>query len=228
MKNTDKFLLAIVVGVVLLIVVAFAVVFTRPKPAYQSDDTPAGVVHNYLFALQEGNYERAYSYLSPSLDGYHLSLAAFLSPFLSNAYDFITNLLLLTTGGKLETNYYGRSPDWMRDDLAAMLVLSVLWFYHLLVARADSKASPETGGSAAVKSLYVYVFSATGLTMTFVGIIQIINWILFQFGSQVGIYDINLVNLRVEVARLIVGVPLWLFGQSADGRDPARVSRSET
>lgn len=67
-KDTDKILVGIVAGVVLLIVVAFVVVLTRPDPEYQSDETPQGVVHNYLLALQKGEYERALSYISSSID----------------------------------------------------------------------------------------------------------------------------------------------------------------
>jgi len=46
MKITDKFLIGSVAGVILLVSVAFAVAFLRPKPTYQSDDTPEGVAHN--------------------------------------------------------------------------------------------------------------------------------------------------------------------------------------
>ena len=88
MKNTDKFLIAIVAGVVLLIGVAFAVVFLRPKPTYQTDDTPEGVAHNYLFALQQKDYARAYSYLSPDIDGYPDSVARFTTDISNNGYGF--------------------------------------------------------------------------------------------------------------------------------------------
>lgn len=70
MKTTDKFLIGIVAGVVLLVGVAFAVVLLRPKPAYRADDTPENVAHNYLLALQQSDYERAYGYLSPTIRGY--------------------------------------------------------------------------------------------------------------------------------------------------------------
>ncbi|HWQ13488.1 MAG TPA: hypothetical protein VNL77_11845 [Roseiflexaceae bacterium] len=73
MLRTDRFLLGIVVGAVALVVVAFAVVLTRPKPAYQPDDTPAGVAFNYLLALQREDYPRAYGYLWPGLKGYPAS-----------------------------------------------------------------------------------------------------------------------------------------------------------
>ncbi|HLB50476.1 MAG TPA: hypothetical protein VJL59_25930 [Anaerolineales bacterium] len=77
MKSTDKFLIGIVGGVILLIVVAFAVAFLRPKPTYLPDDTPEGVAHNYLFALQQKDYARAYGYLSPTISGYPKSAEVF-------------------------------------------------------------------------------------------------------------------------------------------------------
>ena len=77
MKSTDRLLAGIVAGVVLLVSVAFAVALLRPKPTYRPDDTPDGAAHNYLFALQQQDYARAYSYLSPSLPGYPASAAAF-------------------------------------------------------------------------------------------------------------------------------------------------------
>lgn len=88
MKNTDKFLIAIVAGVALLIGVAFAVVFLRPKPTYQTDDTPEGVAHNYLFALQQKDYARAYGYLSPGMDGYPDSVARFTTDITSYNHGF--------------------------------------------------------------------------------------------------------------------------------------------
>lgn len=70
MKSTDKVLIGIVSGIVLLVVVAFSVAMLRPKQAYLPDDTPEGVAFNYLFALQQGDYEKAHDYLSPSMKGY--------------------------------------------------------------------------------------------------------------------------------------------------------------
>src|SRR5262245_57084040 len=77
MKSTDKFLIGIVIGVIVLIGIAFAVVLLRPQPTYQAEDTPEGVAHNYLLALQQEDYARAYNYLSPSLEGYPASADEF-------------------------------------------------------------------------------------------------------------------------------------------------------
>ena len=77
-RSTDKFLIGIVVGVIILIGAAFAVAFLRPAPTFQPDDTPAGVAHNYLLALQKKEYERAYGYLSPTLENYPDSVDKFI------------------------------------------------------------------------------------------------------------------------------------------------------
>jgi hypothetical protein len=67
-KGTDKFLVGIVAGVVILVIAVLAVALLRPnQPAYEPDDTAEGVAHNYLLALQLEDYERAYGYLSRTL-----------------------------------------------------------------------------------------------------------------------------------------------------------------
>jgi hypothetical protein len=69
-KAPDKFLVAILAGVVLLVGITFAAALLRPAPTYRSDETPEGVAHNYLLALEQEEFDRAYSYLSPTLEGY--------------------------------------------------------------------------------------------------------------------------------------------------------------
>ncbi|MBN1484763.1 MAG: DUF4878 domain-containing protein [Chloroflexia bacterium] len=88
MKGTDRFLIGIVVGILLLVAVALAVALLRPEPSYQAEDTPEGVAHNYLFALTQGDYERAYGYLSPALAGYPPSAAAFIQDVNSQRWPF--------------------------------------------------------------------------------------------------------------------------------------------
>ena len=70
MKGTDKFLVGIVVGALVLVAVGLGLAMTRPDATYMAEDTPEGVVNNYLLALTEEDYERAYGYLSPSIPGY--------------------------------------------------------------------------------------------------------------------------------------------------------------
>jgi len=49
------------------------------------------VAHNYLVALQKEEYERAYSYLSPSLDGYPASAEEFAEHVQDDSWRFRLN-----------------------------------------------------------------------------------------------------------------------------------------
>ena len=66
----DKFLIGIVIGIVLLVVIALASVMVRGRGSeeYVADDTPAGVARNYFLAIQQRDFEKAYGYLSDTLE----------------------------------------------------------------------------------------------------------------------------------------------------------------
>lgn len=88
MKKNDKMLVGIVIGIVLLIVVALAITLAKPEPTYQSEETPEGVAHNYILAIQKEDFERAYGYLSTALDGYPKSLREFEDDVFDNSWRF--------------------------------------------------------------------------------------------------------------------------------------------
>lgn len=77
----DRFLIAILVGIGVLVVAAFGLFFVRQaNQNYVSDDIPAGVVHNYILALQRGDYDKAYGYLAagehkPSIENFRQPFA---------------------------------------------------------------------------------------------------------------------------------------------------------
>jgi hypothetical protein len=87
-KRTDKFLIGIVVAIVLLVIAALIVTQRRPEVTYQADDSPKGVAHNYLLALQRNEYARAYGYLSPTLSGYPPSEGDFAAAVLRERWAF--------------------------------------------------------------------------------------------------------------------------------------------
>ncbi len=61
----DRFLTGILVGIAVLVVIALAVFFIRKDAqSYISEDMPEGVVHNYVLALLNGDYKKAYGYLA--------------------------------------------------------------------------------------------------------------------------------------------------------------------
>jgi hypothetical protein len=58
-------LLSILIGLAILASTAIVVVLVRSRQqGYVDDSTPAGVVHNYILALQLDDVQRAYSYLA--------------------------------------------------------------------------------------------------------------------------------------------------------------------
>src|SRR5215813_10509760 len=65
LMKQDRFLMGILVGIGVLVVLALVVFFTRKDTqTYISDDTPEGVVHNYVVAVLNKDYKKAYGYLA--------------------------------------------------------------------------------------------------------------------------------------------------------------------
>jgi hypothetical protein len=61
----DRFLTGILIGIGVLVVIALAVFFSRKDTqTYIAEDAPEGVVHNYVLALINRDYEKAYGYLA--------------------------------------------------------------------------------------------------------------------------------------------------------------------
>ena len=61
----DKFLTGILIGVGMLVLLALVLFFTRQdKRDYLAEDAPEGVAHNYVLAVLNKDYEKAYGYLA--------------------------------------------------------------------------------------------------------------------------------------------------------------------
>ena len=61
----DRFLTGILIGIAVLVVIALAVFFLRQgSQSYISEEAPEGVVHNYVLAVLNNEYEKAYGYLA--------------------------------------------------------------------------------------------------------------------------------------------------------------------
>lgn len=86
MKGSHKFLLVIILSVLLLVV--GSMVLLRPTSTYQEEDWPWGVVNNYLLALQGEEFERAYGYLSDTLEGYPPTVDRFAANILDHRDEF--------------------------------------------------------------------------------------------------------------------------------------------
>ncbi|MGE5264963.1 MAG: DUF5671 domain-containing protein [Acidobacteriota bacterium] len=93
------------------------------------------------------------------------------------------------------------------DPVIAMVVLALLGLYHYRTIQRDARIVPETGGAATVHRLYALAFSATGLGMAVFSFVQLLRWVLFQVGPRLVVRDITVAD---ELARLLVGIVLWL------------------
>ena len=80
----DRFLLGILIGIGALVILALALFFVRKDEtlSYVADDTPEGVVHNYVVAVFQRDYEKAYGYLADKKD--KPTLEQFRESFLQN------------------------------------------------------------------------------------------------------------------------------------------------
>jgi hypothetical protein len=80
----DRFLMGILIGIGVLVVLALALFFTRKDNTltYGPEDTPEGVVHNYVVAIFQQDYDKAYGYLAEKKD--KPTLEKFRESFLQN------------------------------------------------------------------------------------------------------------------------------------------------
>ena len=136
------------------------------------------------------------------------TLAGFLGPFTANAFDLLGTVLSIKS--TVDRRPHSLTPgDAIVYHLIALIVISVLWFYHRRVIVRD--AVPVKGGLSTVRRLYVLGFSAAGLVLTTMANVYLLRWIMMQFGEADAIGGSSLgVGLATEITRLVVGVPLWL------------------
>lgn len=88
MKNMDRPLIVIVAVIAILVVVAVIVVLAEPSPEYLPEGEAQATAYNYLLALFQGDFERAYGYISPNLQGYPGSLDEFIQDIRRYPYQF--------------------------------------------------------------------------------------------------------------------------------------------
>lgn len=77
----DRFLLGILVGIGVLVLAAVIIFFTRQQQvAYRTGRAPEDIVHNYVLAVMNKDYEKAYGYLAdleykPAFDEFRQAFA---------------------------------------------------------------------------------------------------------------------------------------------------------
>ena len=146
---------------------------------------------------------------------YHYGMmAGFLGPVVANTFSLFAFVLWLAVGRPGYDPSYGYEVSPFQGilyNLIAIIVCALLWFYQQRVVSDDLKSKSENDGFATMRRLYMFVFSAWGVTMMTMAVIHIFRWVMFQFGRGGDVLGWDIGYLMDEVARLIVGVPLWLL-----------------
>lgn len=134
--------------------------------------------------------------------------AAFLAPFIFSTQQIVRRVLALVaeeSAGRFTPSL--GAGEFMLYHILSMVVLALLWFYFEQVRRADHTAASERGGPATVRRLYVLAFSSVGLFMTALAAQSLLHWVLLQIGTG----PTTSIRPAGELARLIVGLSLWLI-----------------
>lgn len=142
-------------------------------------------------------------------------LAIFLFAFIFQVVDLLTALLRLVLGApRVSASAFFQPPPATKviaDAIVGMMLLAVVWLYHQWIVFKDARALPEMGSSATVHRLYILGFSAVGLVMAAVSLIQLLRWVLFQIGTRLVVGGLDSITVADEIARLTVGLSLWLM-----------------
>jgi uncharacterized membrane protein YqjE len=113
-------------------------------------------------------------------------------------------------------------PSWYPDLLSpgndllnagiAIVILGIMWFYHNRIRANDAGQFPEVGELATVRRLYVYTFVAGGLIITISACMNLLLWTMYKIWGELGDSGPGSdLFILAEIARLLVGVPLWLY-----------------
>lgn len=68
MKTSDKLFVSIIIGIVILSAISLIISFNSKAAEYKDESSPEGVAQNYLLAIQKEDYDRAYGYLSETIE----------------------------------------------------------------------------------------------------------------------------------------------------------------
>jgi hypothetical protein len=114
----------------------------------------------------------------------YVILGVLLVPILANAYDLLAGLLALPFPDAPHWGASGASTVFVTSlihALAALVILGAFWTYHRLVLTGDARTVPDTGITAVIRRLYLLLFSGSGLTMTALAFIGLLEWLFRQF-----------------------------------------------
>lgn len=133
----DRFLIVILGFILFLVVIAVGLFFIRQEPqTYGPEDSPEGVVRNFVLALQADDYSRAYSYLQDATDKPNFS--TFQQSLLRNETRFssigiqLGEVEIFEDNARVDVNIIHNSSDpfdstWNENATALLLLQDGKW-----------------------------------------------------------------------------------------------------
>lgn len=135
-------------------------------------------------------------------------IVSFLIPILFNGFELLQLLFQLLIKTEPRSYDLRLTPAGAAlTQILPIIVLAVLWFYHYRLAGTSTQSTTPL---KTTRRWCVFGFSAAGLTMTAVGTVTLLRWVLLQLGGETVIGN-AFWRLSSELARLSIGIPLWLI-----------------
>jgi hypothetical protein len=134
-------------------------------------------------------------------------LAATLIPAVQNVLALINRPLMAFVGQDTSRAWIGAQQS-LPDNLAAIAINLVAWFYFLRILGGEWLANLPSGYLAEVRRLYRYVWVVYGLGLMVTGVQQLISY-LFMTGDG----SLSMIGAMVGngLTLMLVGVPLWAY-----------------
>ena len=153
---------------------------------------------------------------------------ATLIPVVQNVLALISRPLLTLLGTSFNLALIG-SGQSVWDNLAAIVINLVAWYYFERVLRTDWHAGLGGTVMAEVRRLYRFIWVLYSLVYAISGVIQILRYIFYSFQT---INHVEASWLGNGLAWTLVGVPLWVYtwrsAQSLLDRPGEPAERSST
>lgn len=97
----------------------------------------------------------------------------------------------------------------IRNPISVMLTMLVMWAYHYIILRADTKQIPDLPRQAGVRRLYLYLVAGIGLAAFLGGLIGEGNVLVRSLAGESlggGLKEL----LAWSTAAILTGLPVWL------------------
>jgi len=137
----------------------------------------------------------------------YASLAGFFSPLLGTLYAMLANLLNLANTAVNYPNRVTTTTEQVVYDLIAILVLALGIGYHFWVVRSDEQAAAGADRHTGIRRLFIYGFSAVGLTSLIAACITLVELVIY--GLTGGTRE-TVLQFKSALPGLAIGLPVWL------------------